>query len=171
MNNSTFIDSDLDPMKKIDDILTILDAYSPTVHRQGDSDPEYNYLEPDCACVTLCNPFDNSKMFIDLEGEFTLSYKNWHRHYDGCVSQYQILIKDIMEILGNRSCIATLYVGTDKKWAGDTLVAKGQAEQADIRKIFKFVLKYPEFKGRASQNGGAVELIFWNPAFDKEIIL
>lgn len=170
-SHAAAFDPDVEPMEKLDELCERLKEYNPTVHRPDDPDPEYNYLEPGCACVTLDNPFREWPMFIDLEGEFSLTYGNWHSHYFGSESEYQCLLKDIDNILTNRACAATLFTGTEKKWLGSRLITKDQLERLQVQEVFEYVLKYPEFKKRLQDNGGIAEFRFWNIIDDTDIII
>lgn len=170
-SNSITNDPDINPMEKLGEICEHLKEYVPTVHYPGDIDSEYDYLEPDCACITLNNPFNESRMFIDLHGEFTLTYGNWHTHYSGCISQYKSLIEDIDNILTNQSCAASLFTGLEKNWLGNRLITKNQMEQFQVQKIFSHIFNISEFRKKIHDNGGIVEFRFWNSTDDKNIII
>lgn len=172
VNNPITNNPDIEPMEKLDEICNHLKEHLPTAHYPGDGDSEYDYLEPDCACITLKNPYNDGRMFIDLaDGEFTVTYGAWHTHYLGCASGYQRFLKSVDGILTNRVCAASLFAGPEKHWLGSISVTKEEAEMGEIRKIFHFVFKTPEFRKEIQEKGGVAEFRFWNPVDNRDVIV
>lgn len=164
-------DYDIEPISKLTELCELLKDYSPVVHSFGDPDPEYEYLESGCACITLQNPFTEGQMFIDLEGEFTVTCVGSHIHYFACVSGYDSLKKDVFSILHNELCAASLYYGSDKQWLGSLFSPKSDLSQREFYDIFHFILSISEFKKKLDDKGGVAEYRFWNPVDDRSVVI
>lgn len=173
ITDKNIIDSDYDiePMSKLTELCELLKDYSPVVHSSCDPDPEYEYLESGCACITLQNPFTDGQMFIDLEGEFTVTCVGSHKHYFACVSGFDSLKNDVFKILHNELCAASLYYGSDKQWLGSLFISRSDLTQREFHDVFQFILSIPEFKKELKDNGGIAEYCFWNPLDNRSVVI
>ena len=162
------LDQDIEPISQLDDLCESFKNCTLTVHFPAE--PEYDYLETGCACITIQNPATEDRLFIDLEGEFTLTCLNAHQHYYSCQSQYEALKCDVIAILENRLCSASVFSYADgKHWLGSIYISADDLESRSIRDIFRFVLKIAEFKKEVLDNGGVAEFRFWNPQYNRDI--
>lgn len=134
-------------------------------HRNGSI---RHYLGECYVCITILNPYSDSKMFIDLEDEFTLTYGAYHSHFFADTGEYEEMVKEIQGLLKNEICSAALYYGTDKKWLGSTSIPKDDINKP-FKEIFSFVMKKKEFKSKLRSYGGEVQYIFWNPSDNRTI--
>lgn len=162
------IEMEIDPVEKLDELCALLSDQQIEVHKAPDTDPEYHYLGEGCVCITVLNPYSNSKMFIDLDGEFTLTYGAYHSHFYADTGEYEEVVKAILGLLKNEICSASIYYGTDKKWLGSTSIQKDDINKP-FKEIFSFVLKEKEFKSKLKLYGGEVQYIFWNPSDNRTI--
>ncbi len=170
IQNNIYNDPDIEPIAQLYDLCELLRSFHPTIHYP--SEPEYEYLEEGCACITVQNPFSDDKMFIDLAGEFTLTCINNHTHYFSCQSGYESLKRDVVAILQNRLCSASLYsTKSGRHWLGSVYISKNGIRNQSIRDIFEFVLKYSEFRKEVVEYGGVCEYRFWNPSDNRDIII
>lgn len=156
---------EINPVDKLEEILSVLQDYNFEVHRGGEDNEEYSYLEKGCVCITVLNPYQDSKLFIDLDDEFTLTYAQCHCHYFSDMDEYRLLMEDLNAILKNHICSYSLYCGENKKWLGSSFIPKSQIQQS-VKKNFHFALKISEFRNKLNVQGGKVEYRFWNPADD-----
>lgn len=144
-----------------------LKDYAYEVHTNADEG--YDYLDDISYCLTLKNP-DGEELFIDLEGEFTLSYGGWHTHYFASNSEFECLKKDIISILTNNLGIVTLLV--NGKWLGRSTTPNPitNKEQA-IRKVRDVIDNTSEFIRKVHRKGVEVSCKFWNKKLDSMVIL
>lgn len=156
---------EINPVDKLDEILSGLQNYNVEVHKSGEDNEEYKYLENGDVCITILNPYQDNKLFIDLDDEFTLTYCQCHCHYFADTDGYREVTKDIYAILKNDSCSSSLYCGNPPKWLGSSFIQKSQIES--VEKNFHFVLKIAEFKKKLDVQGGKAEYHFWNPIDDR----
>jgi len=159
---------EINPVDKLDEILSRLGTYDFEVHKSGEHNEEYKYLENGCVCITILNPYQDNKLFIDLDDEFTLTYCQCHCHYFADIDNYMRLMEDIYAILKNDSCSSSLYCGNQKEWLGSSFIQKSEIEQP-VEKNFHFVLKISEFKKKLNAQGGKAEYLFWNPVDDRTV--
>lgn len=161
-------DMEINPTEKLDELCALLADQQIEVHKAPDADPEYAYLDEGCVCITVLNPYSDSKMFIDLDDEFTLTYGAYHSHFFADTGEFEEMIKEMQGFLKNETCSASLYYGTDKKWLGSTVISKDDISKP-FKEVFSFVLKAKEFKSKLKSNGGEIQYIFWNPADNRTI--
>lgn len=161
-------DMEIDPIEKLDELCALLANQQIEVHKAPDADPEYHYLGEGCVCITVLNPYSDSKIFIDLDDEFTLSYGAYHSHFFADTGQYEEMIKVIHGLLKNEICSASIYYGTDKKWLGSTITQRDNVNKP-FKEIFSFVLKEKTFKRKLRLYGGEVQYTFWNPSDNRAI--
>lgn len=161
-------DMEIEPVEKLVELCTLLADQQIEVHKAPDADPEYHYLGEGYVCITILNPYSDSKMFIDLEDEFTLTYGAYHSHFFADTGEYEEMVKEMQGLLKNEICSASLYYGTDKKWLGSTSIQKDDINKP-FNEIFSFVMKKKEFKSKLRSYGGEVQYIFWNPSDNRTI--
>ncbi len=158
---------DIRPAERTEELLALLGDVPFEVHHAGDSDEEYAYLTEDNVCITVLDPHQDKKLFIDLDDEFTLTFDAFHCHYDP-EDGYEEFVSDIRGILQNDICAATLYYGEEHKWLGSTCIAKADISRP-IKEVFRFILKISEFKKQLRDHGGEARFCFWDPVDDRMI--
>lgn len=161
---------ELNPIDQLDKLKMLLADVPFDVHRAGDTDEEYGYLEGDNVCLTVLNPYQDKELFIDLSDEFTLSYTAFHCHYDPDLYGYKAMVSDLQGVLRNEICAAVIYHGPEKKWLGSASITKSECDKP-IKEIFSFVYKQSEFKQKLKAHGGQVQFLFWDPVDDRTIDL
>lgn len=161
---------ELDPVGQLDELKTFLADVPFEIHRAGDPDEEYCYLEENNVCITVLNPYQDKELFLDLSGEFTLSYTAFHCHYAPDLQGYKEMLSDLQGILQNEICAAIISYGTEKKWLGSISITKSECARP-VKEIFSFVFKQAEFRQNLKVHGGQVQFQFWNPADDRTIEL
>lgn len=154
---------DIRPAERTEELLALLGDVPFEIHCAGDSDGEYAYLREGEVCVTVLDPYQDKKLFIDLTEEFTLTYSTFHCHYDP--DSYEELVLDIRGILQNDICAATLYCGEGHEWLGSTCVTKADISQP-IGEVFRFILQSKDLRAKLKGHGGEAQFRFWDPADD-----
>lgn len=158
--------AEIRPIEQLEALRELLRDIPFEVHYPGDSDQEYTYLREGAACVTVLDPYQDKKLFIDLGEEFTLTYGTFHCHYDP--EDYEELVSDILGILQNDICSATLYCGEEREWLGSTCVTREDLSRP-VEEVFRFVLKSLEFRRKLRDFGGEARFCFWDPADDRVV--
>ena len=160
-------DDDIDPVYKLYCMKAFLKDYVYEVHTNADKD--YDYLDDVSYCLTLRNA-DGEELFIDLEGEFTLSYGGWHTHFLATNSEFESLKEYILAILTNKFGAVTLSV--DGKWIGSstTTVPITQKKQA-IEIVLEVLGDTKEFLRKVNRKGVEVSCKFWDSGLDSTTTL
>ena len=160
-------DTAYDPVYKLYALKEFLKDYPFEVHTNKDEG--YDYLDDISYCITLKNA-DGYELFIDLEGEFTLTYEGWHTHYLVDNYNYECLKEDITSILNNSWGAVIFYV--DGKWFGSTttsfpITTKEQAEE----KVQEMFGDTDEFMEKIRQEGVEVVCKFWDTSLNSTVRL
>lgn len=157
---------DVNPADKLQEIQTILTGHVFRVFTNKDK--EYEYLEEGCYCITLENVKGNP-LYIDLTDEFTLTYRDWHCHYDPDQSEYEYMLKDLKGLLNNTSYVFSIY--SKNRWIGSMLLDYELASTYDIKKQVKSWVKASELIRQIRQDGAEVRFFFWDEDRNKVIHL
>lgn len=122
--------NEIEPMEMVDEILQKLEPYHPEIETK----------QEDYISVRLVNDA-GKELFIDLEGEFTLFFGDWHCHYthynydyNQYADEYQEFLSDLLGILENQRYAVCVF--HENQWRSSWL-ARG--ETPDIDKIRKKV--------------------------------
>lgn len=160
-------DDDIDPVYKLYSLRAFLKDYPYEVHTNADEG--YDYLDDVSYCITLRNA-DGDELFIDLEGEFTLSYGGWHTHYFASNSEFECLKEDIISLLTNKMGAVTLQV--NGKWFGSSTTSSPitNKEQA-IEKVRDVIDNKREFIRKMHRKGVEVSCKFWDRKLDSMVVL
>lgn len=160
-------DDDIVPIYKLYCMKAFLNDYAYEVHTNADEG--YDYLDDVSYCITLRNA-DGEELFIDLEGEFTLSYGGWHTHYFDSNSEFECLKEDVMSILNNQLGSVTLQV--DGKWfGGSTTQSPITTKEQAIEKVRNVLGNTREFVCKVHRKGVEVSCKFWDKELDSVVIL
>lgn len=155
-------DIEINPPDKKDEICSLLQKlnYQYEVHTSNDEDSIYEYLRGNSICITIPNPNCEYSMYVDLEddGEFTLSYYNWHAHYYPDEINYNLLCENLKDILTNNKCV--IVINSKKRWLSSRL------SETKIDKSYNYnnyIKELPEeFQEEIKELNGDVELFYWN---------
>ena len=160
-------DEAIDPVYKLYCMKAFLKDYCYEVHTNADEG--YDYLDDVSYCLTLRNT-DGEELFIDLEGEFTLSYGGWHTHYFASDSEYECLKEDIISILTSKLGAVTLLV--DGKWFGSsTTPSPITTKEQAIEKVRDVIDNTREFVRKVHRKGVEVTCKFWDGKLDSVVVL
>lgn len=153
------------PISRLPELLEMLKEHTVEVHRFGDTDDEYKYLEEGSACITVLNPYQEDRLYIDLDAEVTLTFGVFHTHYYPDLDGYSHFESDLFLLLQNELCSATLYCEENKEWLGSRAINKEEISLG-CRKVFDFIFKIKEFRDKVDKRGGEAHYHFWNPVDD-----
>lgn len=160
-------DDDMDPVYMLYCMKDFLKDYVYEVHTNADED--YDYLDDISYCITLKNP-DGEELFIDLEGELTLSYGDWHTHYYASYDEYERLKEDITSLFNNEFGLVTFYV--DGKWFGGSTTSNPITNKEFAIEIVKDVYgDIKEFMRKINQKGVEVSCKFWDSKLNSSVTL
>lgn len=162
-----YFDDDITPIFKQFCLEAFLKDYNYEVH--SNADEEYAYLYKDSRCITLKNS-ESRELYIDLEGDFTLSFGGWHSHYLTTIEEYDCLKDDIKSILTNQiGAVVFLIEGNmfGSSLAYTPITNKKQA----IEKVYDMFGNTKEFLAKIYNKGVEVYCTYWDSIFDSSIIL
>lgn len=96
-----------EPISKLDGLLGFFSERGiSTVVRDNTADG-YDYLEDGCEEIEAVNPWHGEGLFVELSGEFTLCFFDWHTHYASYELDYGCLLDDIKGVLENEKVVLT----------------------------------------------------------------
>lgn len=110
-------------------------------------------------------------MFIDLQGEISLYFADWHTHYYLDKTDYAEFCETLTAILKNEICVGTVYLGSELKWHGSRLVLPTDIDNKPPFELFAMGIPTKKFKRVLEKNGANVRFLFWNPDDDKIIAI
>lgn len=152
-----------DLLKKMPEIRSLLDGF--LVEGHTCDDVGYDYLEGEnCLAIVVKNSNSENDLFVDLAGECTLSFAQWHSHYSPYEYDFKLMLADIQSILHNDLCAVVAYSADD--WLGSRLMS-GDVINMPTKTLLKNVMKGKEARQKIASIGGRVEIIFWNPDFNR----
>lgn len=155
-------DSFFDPVYKLYSLEAFLKEYTFEVHTN--TDEGYEYLDDISYCITLNNA-EGNELFIDLEGEFTLTYGEWHTHYMATNDGYECLKEDILSILQNKWGIVVFIV--DGKWFGSsTTEFPITTPKRAIGKVEYVFGEAKEFINEIQEKGVEIQCRYWDSSLD-----
>lgn len=166
-DNAQCFDDNITPVFKQFSLEAFLKDYDYEVH--SNADEEYDYLDENSLCITLKNS-EGRELHVDLEGDFTLSFGGWHRHYLTTNEEYDSLKEYINSILTNQ--VAAIVMRVEGEWTASSLTYSPitNKEQA-IKKVYDIFGGTKEFLKQIYNKGVEVYCTYWDSAFDSSIIL
>lgn len=160
MSNSGYYD-EIEVLDRKDEILSILAQYDPVVHTNAEAD--YDYLEDDCVSITVSED-GKERLYVDLDGEFTLGFGGWHAHYAPCCSDYNEFLSDLKDILENQLC--SVCIKCNDRWMGSFTIKAAEITRERLLEQTKGLLSAKEFRKKLRQNGFVIECSFFDSAKD-----
>lgn len=133
-------------------------------HKANEPLEEYKYLNGNDICITVKNPQNKYKLYIDLEDgeENTITYYKWHKHYYYVDPKF--IIKDLKDIFENRKC--PLIIESTKSWICSNFVEENKNDNI----IEKKVKLLPEnLQKELEELGGTAEFFYWDSSLNKII--
>lgn len=152
---------------KKEELLKLLKNYSVEVHTRVDTG--YDYLEENDIVLIVKNPYSDNDMDIEMAGEFTVYFAEWHAHYFSYENEYRTMLKDIQNIIDCKACI--LKVSSTKRWLGSTIINENVIKTSDKMSLILKVVNQSEFLNEIKDIGGKLQLNYWNPELNLEIDL
>lgn len=153
--------TDINPVDMKDEICKLLTDINVEYEiHDNNSDKGYGYLKDGDVCVTVINPTGNEPLYIDLTymEEFTLTYGEWHTHYEPEKWSYDKITDHIKSILNNTKCTINVY--SEKEWIGSFLsqgeIGEDYDYKTDTKGLPKRVIK------EAERSKGRIELVYWD---------
>lgn len=164
------LEDEINPIQKLTEIEKMLKEMNCTytIHKDY-KEKDYTYMRLGDLCVTVENQTWEYPMYVDLEndGEFTLSYYKWHNHYYPEEWDFQRMLKDLQDVLQNKRC--EIILNSTKKWLYSGLSEERLGEGYDGKQEIQ---KLPEeFQTELKQEGGKIELVYWNCKENVEILI
>ena len=151
-------DNEINPYEKLEELKEILKDYNVTVHTCGDENEEYSYLEEGSYCVTANNS-SGDELFIDWDGEFTLTYDAWHAHFSGCKAEYKEMLECLADILNGKYWVCSIYC--NGQWKGSSLLENAVKSKEESHQHIKSYYD-KKFIAQMKSDGVEVRYVCWN---------
>ncbi len=137
-----------------DEILEKYKVFNPVFHPQNE----------DSCSIEIKNKSSDS-LFIYLEDEITIEFKDWHAHY----SDYDDAIENVDNFLNNRECLISIYSNDKYYFCGSTFNKDDYSkdEVVDFIKDFHLYSLVQIFK----EYGVVAKLEYFDSTKDKEIVV
>ena len=157
---------DFEPTEKQGDLLMLLSNQQVTVHTS--EEPDFDYMENEDVAFVVKNPHGEEDLLIELCGEFSVFFEKWHGEYNATEDGYAQMKQDVQTILAGNAGALSLY--TEDGWQGTTLCPEKPDADTDAAKLLERCWNAEKPKNAVS-NGGRVELVFWDPAENRNFAL
>ena len=151
------------PWEKKDFLIEHFSKLDPEIHTCKDKD--YDYLEEDAYAVMVKNPECDRNMEIEMAGEFTLYFANWHFHYPAYEYDFSEMIKEADRIIKNELCAVVVEVNGN--WTSSSL-----REASEIISKEKLIEDYErDHEDSMAARKGVAHVRFWDSNRDYDIVL
>ena len=151
------------PWEKKNFLMEHFSKFDPKIYTCKDKD--YDYLEEDAYVVVVKNPECNQNIEIEMAGEFTLYFSDWHFHYPAYEYEFSEMIKDADRIIKNELCAVVVEV--DGNWTSSTL---REASEPILKE--KLIESYEkDHEDSMAARKGVAHVRFWDRSLDHDIVL
>lgn len=170
------MDDEFDALDKLNEVCRLLDGLSVNYEIHRHDEGEFSYLKDDEASIKISNPYTDRTMFIDFQDEISLFFgKEWHEHY--FLTEYYLkeLLETLSGFLKNELCSAAVFTGEDRRWGGSMMSTRADVAEKSAEDIFAGPYsdhgEVEEYRKAWSEKGAEVHFLFWDPRFDKIVII
>lgn len=157
---------DFDPVEKQGELLMLLSGQQVTVHTS--EEPDFDYMENEDVAFVVKNPNCEEDLLIELCGEFSVFFEKWHGEYPATEDGYAQMTQDVQAILASSAGALSLY--TEDGWQGTTFCPEKPGLDADAASLLERCWK-DEKPENALQQGGRLELVYWDPLENRRLEL
>lgn len=140
----------------------MLKGYKVIEHTNNETD--YEYLEDGDILLEVINPYSENSVYIELSGEFSLFFEEWHSHYLPYETEYFDLKSDLQGILNGEN--GALVVYSSKRWLGSTLHKGKISHSTNKQMLLPEIVSKNEFMNEIKSLGGKLTATYWNPIDD-----
>lgn len=160
-----------DMLAGLDDMLEKLGVEC-AIHRGGDEAlPDYDEND---ACFVAINPHTdrNAEIYFSdySDYEMTLCFADWHAHFSQ--SEFSELGEILRGFLTNEEGVASVFLGTERRWNGSSNVSRSDVESKPPDEAFAGTrIMAQVYKERWEKDGAEVRFLFWDPKYDKIITI
>lgn len=167
-----------DMVAGLDDMLEKLGVEC-AIHRGGDEAlPDY---DEDDVCFVAINPHTdrNAEVYFSKcsvsdsdfsDYEMTLCFADWHAHFSQ--SEFSELSEILRGFLTNEEGVASVFLGTERRWNGSSNVSRSDVETKPPDEAFAGThIMAQVYKERWEKDGAEVRFLFWEPKYDKIITI
>lgn len=151
------------PWEKKDFLLEHYSKFNLEIHTCKDED--FDYLEEDTYTVIVKNPECNQNIEIEMAGEFTLYFADWHFHYLAYEYDFSEMIKVADRIIGNELCSVVVEVD-------------GNRTSSSLREVYETISKEKliesyekDHEDSMAARKGVAHVRFWDSNRDYDILL
>ena len=155
-----------------EEIIKKFKMYNPTIHTNKEK--EYNWLNPDEACVIEIKNTNGENLFIALEDEITISHGTWHDHYyyeDRY--DYESAMTKVSNIINNLDCTLTIF-SNGKCFGSGSELSKNKYTKKEAIEFIKNLFNgkaYEEFTKTFKKYGANIKINYWDKTKNYEIFL
>lgn len=146
--------------RKADEIIAVLDGLETVLHMEEDDE----YDDP-LVTVEVINPYKGKNMYIELSGEFTLFWGDWHTHYPPCEQDFLKMLEDIRRIIKSEMGTLCLYLG--EKWLSSRLWQGHISYDEALRELKQDDCLYNFIKGE-KEGAVTIRADYWQPGYSAE---
>ncbi len=156
---------DLEPVQMLEELKGFLREYAPQVHTCREDG--YSYLEEGDFCLTIKNS-SGRELYLDLNEEFTLSYAAWHGHYSPCKGEYEMLKRDLEQLLN--SCSYAFSVFIHERWMGSAALGLPLSSKVEVKEqIHIFLRRDRAWLQQAKKEGVEARLVYWDETKNRTV--
>ena len=151
------------PSSKINEILELFKDNEIILHTNKEE--KYKWLDSNHYSIQIKN--DDNELFIDLEEEISLFFKDWHSHYYPNEEYYNFMIENVKDIINNKTYTFSIY--QNDKWYGSKLNEKEiKTKEEAIKEVKGFFKNHKEFIDKLNEGITTIKCNYWNKKNNKE---
>ena len=151
------------PPDKLQELLQEVNGLQTTLHTSDEA--EYAYLDAGVfsgICIEVENPTGGDALYIDLAGDFTLSFGDWQASYEAAPEEYALMLADLRNLLADRLYIVNVYC--KEEWIC-SLTMEGTDIRTDavVKEVREFLhtADCDEFIRLIRDKGAGIRCCFW----------
>ncbi|WP_029543025.1 hypothetical protein [Selenomonas sp. AB3002] len=144
-----------------EDLLRYFGDYEVEVYSRGNKG--YEYLEADDFVLVIKNPYCNKTLDIELRGDFTVFFSDWHAHYFAFDNDYEEMKKDILGLLRGKIGVM-LAVDSLNKPLSSHLCSARLTGLTDKFHLLNRYVHSEDVARKIIKMGGSIHIVCWNPA-------
>ncbi len=122
---------------------------------------DYDHLDENAVELEILNPVGKENLYIEISGEFTLFFADWHRHYPAYEWDYGKLREDALALIHGKYGAKSIWV--DGRWMASSLQKEDLSQYADPRQMVESLQLSKEYMLKIQDKGATIYFEYWKP--------
>lgn len=153
------------PQERKDDVLSLFSDYEIIEHTN--KEPDYDDFMDNDVALEIVNPHGKNNLFIELAGEFTICFSDWHAHFSPYEYDYGEMKKDAVSIINGKLGVCTFYV--EERWLGGMLLKDKVPPFPNPAALIEEMDFSEDRIKMIREKGAVIHIDYWNDCSEFEI--